>query len=132
VYFKAVRKDHGGLTHVNLYCRMSRSISRSKASYRLKHIQDLIRQGKYLIKDNAVALADSDFGWTGSEIIDVMCRLKPKHFRKTEDSKILPGVMIDYYGAHKMRGEKVYLHFYVAYEGSDERVVINSFHRLEE
>ena len=120
------------MTGVNLCCKMSRSIGRSKASYELKHVQDLIRQGKYLIRDNAMASANDDFGWTSSEIIDVMCRLKTKHFRKTENSKFLPGVMIDYYSAHRMRGEQVYLHFYVDYEGSDERVVINSFHRLEE
>jgi len=39
--------------------------------------------------------------------------------------------MIDYYVVGKIKGESVYLHFYVTYEGSDELVIINSFHRLE-
>ena len=132
VCFKGSSKEHARLTDVNFLCKMSKAIGKHGSSYSLRHVQNLIRRGKYLIKDNAVDSAENDFGWTASDIKEVMCRLKPKHFRKTELSKNLPGVMIDYYAARKMKGQQVYLHFYVVYDGSEELVVINSFHRFKE
>jgi len=120
------------LTTVNFSGKVFRLTRKLQPSYDLRHVQSLIRQGKYLVKDNALGAAYDDFGWTGFEIQEVMCKLKPKHFRKSAPSQKIPGIMIDYYAVRKIKGESVYLHFYVTYEGSDELVIINSFHRLEE
>jgi len=92
--------------------------------YDLSEIKQKIDDGSYLIRENAKQSAYQDFGWEISDIKKFYKRLKLKYFYKTENSKNIPGVVIDAYKAH-LFGEDVYTHFYI----NDDLLVINSFHR---
>ena len=50
---------------------------------------------------------------------------------KSEPLRVIPGVIVDVYKARRLRGEDVYLHFYIDYLDGEERVILNSFKHLE-
>jgi len=105
---------------------------RKGGCYNLSHVKKLVRRKRFFITSKALYSANGDFGWGPADIQDAICKLKPKNFFKTAPAKYMPGVMVDYYKARKLKGEKVYLHFYIDYEDSQEWVILHSCKRLEE
>ena len=73
-----------------------------------------------------------DFGWGESDIADALCGLRPKYFDKTRRHEHVTDAKVDYYKARKLKGEKVYIHFYMDYVNEEKYVVLNSCKRLEE
>ena len=101
---------------------------RLKAHYPLKQVKELIRNGKWLVKGNARTEAKRCFGWNSEEIKRALLALRPSHFYKSEPSKCIPGVTIDYYKADHLMGENIYTHLYIDHE--EVVLVINSFKRV--
>ena len=62
------------------------------------------------------------------DIIDALCKLQPKHFYKSDTSKVKPTVVLDFYKAVGLKGENIYTHFYV--DDQSKVFVINSFKRI--
>ncbi len=54
-------------------------------------------------------------------------RLRPKHFYKSDESKKKPGTLLDIYKACGLKGEDVYMHFYI--DDVKGVLVVNSFKR---
>ncbi len=96
--------------------------------YPLSEVRERIAQGKILIRSNALEDARRDFGWEIDDILDAICRLKPKHFHKHARSKVKPPIVLDFYRAQDLNGEDVYTHFYI--DDEDKILVINSFKRI--
>ena len=99
---------------------------RSISYYKLSEVVQKINDGQFLIRENATKYALHDFGWGISEILKVYNMLKPKHFYKTDNSRIIPRLVIDVYRAH-LYGEDIYTHFYI--DDAMGKLVINSFKR---
>lgn len=106
--------------------KKSTKVPHPTSFYKLSEVIQKINDGQFLIRDNATQCALCDFGWGTSEILKVYNMLKPKHFYKTDNSKIIPILVIDVYKAH-LYGEDVYTHFYI--DDSIGKLVINSFKR---
>jgi len=106
---------------------MSRRKQRVVASsyYSLNEVVQKINNGHVLIKPNAVRDAFQLFGWGISDIKVAYMKLKPRHFHKTDVSKVKAGVYLDFYKA-TINGERIYTHFYI---NNESILVINSFHR---
>ena len=51
-------------------------------------------------------------------------------FYKTEECKAAPGEMVDYYRAKGLKGENVYIHFYI--DIATDTLIIQSCKKLEE
>jgi hypothetical protein len=81
-----------------------------------------------LIRDNASQDAWKDFGWDTEDIVDALNKLQNKHYHKTDSSNIRPEVMMDFYHAPGLKGENVYIHFYVDPNG---KLIINSLKRMQ-
>jgi hypothetical protein len=81
-----------------------------------------------LIWDNAYQDAWKDFGWDTEDIVDALNKLENKHYHKTDSSNIRPEVMMDFYRASGLKGENVYIHFYV--DPDSGKLVINSLKRM--
>jgi len=99
--------------------------------YSLHCIKKLVRNGAIDVTRKALDCANRDFGWDYPAIRDALCGLKDRHFYKSERHRVIPGVVVDIYKARKLKGEDVYLHFYVDYLDGEERVILNSFKHLE-
>jgi len=99
--------------------------SYTKSYYQLSEVIKKINNGQVLIKPNATIDAYQQFGWGISDIKDAYRRLQPKQFHKTDVSKYIPRVAIDFYKA-TINGEKIYTHFYI--NDKSGLLVINSFH----
>lgn len=99
--------------------------SYTKSYYRLSEVVQKINNGQVLIKPNATRDAYKQFGWGLLDIKDAYRKLQPKHFHKTDVSKFIPGVALDFYKA-TIKGENIYTHFYI--NNSSGLLVINSFH----
>lgn len=72
-----------------------------------------------------------DFGWETTDIIDAICRLKRKHFKKSDPHNYLPGEIVDVYHAKRLKGFCVYFHFHVVYEKNEPTLIIGSCKKLE-
>jgi hypothetical protein len=97
----------------------------TKSYYSLTEAVQKINNGQVLIRPNAVRDAFQLFGWGVSDIKDAYRRLRPRHFHKTDESKVKAGVYLDFYKA-TINGERIYTHFYI---NNESILVINSFHR---
>jgi hypothetical protein len=106
--------------------RIRRATSPGRTPLRL--VKQLKHRGKYFIRDNAFQDARKDFGWDTEDIVDALNKLQNKHYHKTKPSNIRPGVMMDFYHASGLKGENVYIHFYVDPNG---KLVINSLKRMQ-
>ncbi|MCK4548381.1 MAG: type II toxin-antitoxin system MqsR family toxin [Candidatus Eisenbacteria sp.] len=91
----------------------------------LNEVRRLVQNGQVLIRPNALWDAEEAFGWDEADIFDALGRLKPKHFYKSAESDCVPGTMLDFYKARSLKGENVYIHFYVDEE--TRKLVVNSF-----
>ena len=106
---------------------MSRKRRRRPATsyYSLTDVVDRIDKGNLVINSDAERDAFQLFGWGLSDIEAAYRKLQPKHFYKTDLSRVKPGVYLDVYKA-KIHGERIYTHFYIDHNGI---LVINSFKR---
>ena len=93
--------------------------------YPLTEVVEKINRGQVLINSNATRDAFQLFGWGLSDIKDAYRKLQPRHFYKTDVSKIKPGVYLDFYKA-TINGERIYTHLYI---NDKSTLVINSFKR---
>lgn len=93
--------------------------------YSLTEVVQKINEGQVRINSNATRDAFQLFGWGLSDITDAYRKLQPKHFCKTEVSKAIPRVYLDFYKA-TINGERIYTHFYI---NNKSVLVINSFKR---
>ncbi len=107
--------------------RKRKPVRRSYADshYQLSEVIQKINNGQVLINPDVLTDAYQLFGWDSSDIKDAYRKLQAKHFHKTDASKYLPGVALDFYKA-TINGEKIYTHFYI--EDKSKFLVINSFH----
>lgn len=99
---------------------------RSKPYYSLTAAKQLIKQGDVAIRGNALEGAYQDFGWKTDDILDAIRKLKPAHYYKSEPSRMRESLLIDYHKAPELKGEAVYIHFYIA----DGRLIVNSFKKI--
>lgn len=97
----------------------------TRSYYSLTEVVQKINNEQVLIKPNAVTDAFQLFGWGLSDIEDAYRKLQPRHFYKTDVSKVIPGVYLDFYKA-TINGERIYTHFYI---NNKSTLVINSFKR---
>jgi hypothetical protein len=106
--------------------RKRKPIRRSyiKSYYDLSEVIQKINSGQVKIRSNALRDAYQKFGWGLSDIKDAYRKLQPKHFHKTDVSKYLAGVALDFYKA-TINGENIYTHFYI--NDKSKLLVINSF-----
>lgn len=104
------------------------TVSRPESFYPLSEIKQLIDQGKVWLKPNALDHAQRDFAWETCDILDALRKLKPGHFYKSEMSAKKHGVVLDFYKAHGLKGEDVYVHLYI--DDEDGVLVVNSFKRI--
>ncbi len=94
----------------------------------LREVRRLVREGRVLVWRKALDSAGQDFGWGMTNVLEAVCCLGKKHFYKTEPCSAVKGAMVDYFKAHGLRGEDVYVHLYV---DPDSRVVnVQSCKRL--
>lgn len=98
--------------------------SYTKSHYSLSEVIQKINSGQVIINQNAQEDAYRLFGWELPDIKDAYRKLQPKHFLKTDVSRYVPRVAIDFYKA-KINGEYIYTHFYI---NNESFLVINSFH----
>jgi hypothetical protein len=103
-----------------------KAASRSKPFYSLSEVKQLTRKGAVSFRVNALESARIDFGWKADDMVAAIQQLKHSHFFKSEPSRMIQNCMIDSYKAPDLRGESVYLHFYVV----KGRLIINSFKKL--
>jgi len=99
---------------------------RSQAYYSLSVVKQLVKQGDVDIRGNALDSAYQDFGWKSGDILDAIRKLKPAHYYKSELSRMRESLVIDYYKAPELKGEAVYVHFYIV----DGRLIVNSFKKI--
>ena len=95
-----------------------------KPFYPLNEVKDLVRSGNVRIRGNALEGAREAFGWSMSDILDALLRLQVKHFYKKDVSKVKPGVVLDFYKAPGLKGENVYMHFYI--DDGEGKLIVNS------
>lgn len=110
----------------------SRSLNPTKKShYPLSLVKRLASEGRMEIRQQARQDAVACFGWRQDDILKVFKRLRTSDFYKTEpkyDSQ--HGVMVDYYKARNLMGERVYTHFRVDKRCDGDFLVICSFKRI--
>ena len=99
-----------------------------KAYYQLSEVRQYILKGKVRINPNARRDAYRCFGWESEDIIDAILKLQPKYYYKTDASRINPENVIDYYKAKGLKGENVYIHYYI--DDESETLIINSFKEI--
>lgn len=96
--------------------------------YSLPEVKKLVRDGAVLIRRNALDGARDAFGWNSDDILDALRRLQVKHFHKSAVSRINPQRVLDFYKARRLKGENVYIHFYV--DDDTGKLIINSFKEI--
>lgn len=89
------------------------------------------KMGGFSIEPAALDRATADFGWGTADIIDAICKLKWKHFWKSEPHKYLPGEIVDVYHAHGLKGMRVYMHLHVVIAECEQMLIIGSCKELE-
>ena len=95
---------------------------------KLKLVKELASTGKYRLQGNAFERARQDFGWSESEIIACICKLKGTHCYNSEPHYGAPHSIVDKFRARKLyQGEDVYTHLYI---DDDGYLVVNSFKQL--
>lgn len=102
--------------------------AREGSHYQLSEVRDLIKSGKVILRENALAEARKAFGWSSEDILVALSALKPSHFHKSEKSFYTPLIVLDFYKARGLKGENVYTHFYIK-DHTDE-LVVNSFKEI--
>ena len=113
-------------THMLSYMAKRRQRARAYSShYPLTEVVKMINNGQVVVRRDVSRDAFQLFGWTFPDIEDAYRKLQPRHFYKTEESKWLPGVYLDFYKA-TINGERIYTHFYF---NRQSKLVINSLHR---
>ena len=100
--------------------------ARSQPYYSLSAVKQLVKQRVVDIRGNALEGAYQDFGWKSDDILDAIRKLKPAHYYKSEPSRMRESLFIDYYKVPELKGEAVYVHFFIV-EG---RLIVNSFKRI--
>lgn len=113
--------------------------SNPKPHYPLSNVKKLIKEGKFLIRPNAIQYAWDDFGWKPADIKKCLLKLNDKYhpddqknnrFYKTEDHRNFSNTKMDYYKCQDiMEGMNVYIHFYIHPDSG--KLIISSFHELE-
>ncbi len=101
---------------------------RSYPTRGLQRVKRLVRKGRFVIRDNALFQAYSDFGWSNDEITKAILRLRRRDCYKSDPSSAVPGATLDFYRVRGLVGQNVFLHLYVNEEGD---VVLNSCKRWE-
>ncbi|MEA2039713.1 MAG: type II toxin-antitoxin system MqsR family toxin [Thermodesulfobacteriota bacterium] len=101
---------------------------RTEPYYSLGKVKKLIETEKYIIRRNALEGARKDFAWELPDILDALKKLQPKHFYKPGESYFAPKIPIDFYKAYNLKGEDVYIHFYIDKE--TEILIVDSFKRI--
>lgn len=81
-----------------------------------------------MIRDEVKDTADKAFGWGISDILDAFMKLQLKHFYKTGPSDFEPHFPIDFYKARGLKGENVYIHFYV--DDQTNLLMVDSFKEI--
>ena len=102
-----------------------------KPHYPLTTVRTLLNEGRVEVQERARQSAFACFGWRQDDILKAFKRLRLSDFYKTEpkyDSQ--QEVMVDYYKARNLMGEKVYIHFRVDRRGDGDILVICSFKRI--
>lgn len=107
--------------------------------YPLQRVKQLLKEGRFLIRDNAIQSALDDFGWDADGIVRCLRMLNDRpyradrnrnHFYKTEQHTRIPNTKMDYYRAKGiMDGINLYTHFYIHPETG--YLIISSFKELE-
>ena len=92
--------------------------------YPLDEIKRLVKEGKVLIRPNALDGARNAFGWGIEDILDVIRKLERKHFQKSDASIHNRFREFEFYKA-KIKGENVYIHLYI--DDDTGSLIINSF-----
>lgn len=106
------------------------SSHRNKPYYSLREVRDLVSSGQYSIRTKARATAKKDFGWGTEEIVQAIKKLQVKHYHKTAPKYDQPTVQVDYYKAHALLDENIYIHFRIEECHSGKMLVICSFKRI--
>ena len=102
-----------------------------KPHYHLSTVRELVNEGRVEIQERARQNAMACFGWRKDDILRAFKRLRLVDFYKTEPKyDSLQGVMVDYYKAQNLMGEKVYIHFRVDRRCDGNILVICSFKRI--
>jgi len=96
--------------------------------YPLSEVKALVAAGNVVIQGNARDSAYYDFGWNTEDILDALSKLQSKHHYKYDCSKIKPQIVIDYYKAKPLKGEAVYIHFYI--DDDAGMLIVNSFKEI--
>jgi hypothetical protein len=96
-----------------------------KAHYDLSRVNNLIKTGQYRIKPDVLRDAYIEFGFLEKDILKAYRKLKPENCVKSEASKYIKVMILDFYEAH-IFGLDIYTHFYI---DATEVLIINSFHK---
>lgn len=81
--------------------------------YSLARVKGLVKAGNYVIREEAKDIARKAFGWDESDMRDALMKLQASHFYKPGLSNFEPRFPIDFYKARGLKGENVYIHFYI-------------------
>ena len=101
-----------------------------KPYYELAEVKSLIKEGKVLIRKNAIKGADVSFGWETVDILDALNNLENKHFYKSAVSnKLKSSTVLDFYKAKNLKGENIYIHYYI--NDDEGMLIVNSFKQLK-
>jgi hypothetical protein len=101
---------------------------RTTAYYSLAEVKKLVKAGNVLIREKSQKSAREDFGWDFNDILDALKKLQPKDFRKSDESFFEPKIPVDYYKAYGLKGEDVYIHFYI--QSETNLLIIDSFKKI--
>lgn len=96
--------------------------------YDLDEVKKLIEEDHVLFTGSALNGARDCFGWNESDIKDAIVKLTKKHFYKSDVSKYDAYLVYDFYKAHNLKGENVYIHLFI--DEKENKVIINSFKEI--
>jgi len=96
--------------------------------YSLGIAKGLVKTGNVRIRHEAQESARKDFGWELPDMLDALKKLQPKHFHKPGESYFTPKIPFDFYKAYNLKGEDVYIHFYIDNEA--DLLMIDSFKKI--
>lgn len=108
--------------------RRQRIQGRTEPYYSLGVVKGLVKAGKVVISEKARDTADKAFGWGVADILDALTKLQPSHFYKPGLSNFEPHFPIDFYKARGLKGENVYIHFYV--DDETNLLMVDSFKEI--
>ena len=99
-----------------------------RSYYDLDEVRQKVTAGAVSIRGNALTDANDAFGWNYDDILSALLTLRPKDFYKSEPSIYDPEVVLDFYKAFDLKGEKVYTHFYI--NDKSGKLVVSSFKEI--